>query len=197
MRRKGSKVGYLWTVDPSGTCAKAVCSRLLKCNVEWGVRETVWLWLPCTNAENQILRFSNSWNHWKFSQNFIYRTIKRYKELWGVEDRAWSGRLESVRAEAAIKTVRERIGRNPLRKQKITSRELNISTRSGCGGTFRPLSAPRIGPRGVQTSTPGTINCGLFWRTWLAKSVTATWTAWRDPSWKQRHRSPWRRRVPR
>ena len=37
--------------------------------------------------------------------------------------------------------------------------------RSGCGGTFRPLSAPRIGPRGVQTSTTGTINCGLFWRT--------------------------------
>jgi hypothetical protein len=27
--------------------------------------------------------------------------------------------------------------------------------RSGCGGTFRPLSAPRFGPRGVQTSTPG------------------------------------------
>jgi len=48
--------------------------------------------------------------------------------------------------------------------------------RSGCGGTFRPLSAPSIGPRGVQTSTLGTINCGLFWRTWLAKSVTTTWT---------------------
>jgi len=47
--------------------------------------------------------------------------------------------------------------------------------RSGCGGTFRPLSAPRIGPRGVQTSTPGTINCGLFWRTWPAKSGTTTW----------------------
>jgi len=46
--------------------------------------------------------------------------------------------------------------------------------RSGCGGMFRPLSAPRIDPRGVQTSTPGIINCGLFWRTWLAKSVTTT-----------------------
>jgi len=33
--------------------------------------------------------------------------------------------------------------------------------RSGCGGTFWP----RIGPQRVQTSTPGTINCGLFWRT--------------------------------
>ena len=27
--------------------------------------------------------------------------------------------------------------------------------RSGCGGTFRPLSVLRIGPRGVQTSTLG------------------------------------------
>jgi hypothetical protein len=34
--------------------------------------------------------------------------------------------------------------------------------RSGCGGTFRTLSAPRIGPRGIQASTPGTVNCGLF-----------------------------------
>ena len=48
--------------------------------------------------------------------------------------------------------------------------------RSCCGGMFRPLSAARIGPRGVQTSTPGTENCGLFWRTWLVKSVTTTWT---------------------
>jgi hypothetical protein len=45
-----------------------------------------------------------------------------------------------------------------------------------CGGTFQHISALRIGPREVQTSTPWTINCGLFWRTWLAKSITTTWT---------------------
>jgi len=39
--------------------------------------------------------------------------------------------------------------------------------RSGGGGMFRPLSAPRIGPREVQISPPGAINYGLFWRTWL------------------------------
>jgi hypothetical protein len=38
----------------------------------------------------------------------LYGTIKRYKELWGVEDRAWSGSLRSVRAEATIKTLQER-----------------------------------------------------------------------------------------
>jgi len=68
--------------------------------------------------------------------------------------------------------------------------------RSDCRGTFQHLSAPRIGPWEVQTSTPWTINCGLFWRTWLAESVTTTWTVYRDPSWKQRQRSPWRRCMP-
>jgi hypothetical protein len=37
--------------------------------------------------------------------------------------------------------------------------------------------APRFGPRGVQTSTLWTINCGLFWRTWLAENITTTWIA--------------------
>jgi hypothetical protein len=45
---------------------------------------------------------------------FIYPVIKHYKELWRVEYRVHSERLKSVRAEAAIKTVRERIRRNPL-----------------------------------------------------------------------------------
>jgi len=40
---------------------------------------------------------------------FIYPAIKYYKELWRVEDRAWSGRMKSVRAEAAIKTVGSRL----------------------------------------------------------------------------------------
>jgi len=48
--------------------------------------------------------------------------------------------------------------------------------RSCYAGTFRLLSAPRIGPQGVQISTPGTINRGLFWRTWLANKITTTWT---------------------
>ena len=275
---------------------------------------------------------------------FIYLAIKHYKELWIVEDRARSGRLKSVRTEATIKTVRRQISRNPLWKEKIMSRKLNILTqssrassetihtwqrtspqrdtsllllwrrsegqeqsvsssgtsrtgmktsssrtrkfspsrisiitsttrfmfkpplrcvlrvqrcyhpsyvmvwwrlfifarkvwkpvpecvkrmcykemwnlltqlysmvrnasssrtellstrprqlRSGYGGTFLHLSAPRIGPRGVQTSTPWTINCGLFWRTWLAESVTTTWRVWRDSSWKQLQTSTWRR----
>jgi hypothetical protein len=59
----------------------------------------------------------------------IYPAIKHYKELWKVENRTRSGRLKSVRAEAAIKTVGGRIRRNPLWKQ-IMSRKLNIWTQS-------------------------------------------------------------------
>jgi hypothetical protein len=47
--------------------------------------------------------------------------IKHYKELLRVEDKAHSGRLKSVRAEAAIKTVLERILQNPLWKLKVIS----------------------------------------------------------------------------
>jgi hypothetical protein len=33
----------------------------------------------------------------KISRNFIYQAIKLYKELWGVEDRARSGRLKKCK----------------------------------------------------------------------------------------------------
>jgi hypothetical protein len=58
----------------------------------------------------------------------IYLEIKHYKELWRVEDRARSERLNSVRAEVTMKTVQDRIRRNPLWKQKIISRKLTILT---------------------------------------------------------------------
>ena len=240
---------------------------------------------------------------------FIYQASRHYKELWRVENRAWSGHPRSVRTETALKTVWEWL---PLRKQKIMSRELNISARlmshlirddlhmtaywqlkghlliralkeirhtktqwllqwhtengyenilftdkkiftieeqynhptswfggggvpsggdtssffcekgvktgavpkcikrmcykelwnlltrpssmvrqgsssrtqllptrprwlrSGCRGTLQSSTVPRIGPQGVHTPGPWTINCGLFWTTWLAKSVTTT-----------------------
>jgi hypothetical protein len=51
----------------------------------------------------------------------------------------------------------------------------------------------RIGPRGVQGSTPWAVICGLICRTWLAKSITTTGRAWRNPSCRQQQRFPlWR-----
>ena len=57
--------------------------------------------------------------------NFICQAIKHYKELWCVEDRAWSGRPRYVRTKAAMKTVQEWIRQNPLWKQNSLSQELN------------------------------------------------------------------------
>jgi len=50
----------------------------------------------------------------KISGMFLYLTIKHYKEIRRVENMARSEGLKSMRAEAAIKTVRELIRRNPL-----------------------------------------------------------------------------------
>jgi hypothetical protein len=97
-------------------------------NVEWGVKENhvSVIALPnCGKSHSQIFGLLKPL---KISRMFIYPAIKHYKELWGVEDRTRPGCLKIVRAEAAIKTVRERIRRNPLWKQKIVSRELNISS---------------------------------------------------------------------
>jgi hypothetical protein len=82
---------------------------------------------------------------------------KHYKELWGVEGRARSGCLKSVRAEASIKTVWERIRRNPLSKQEIMSRELNISTQSS------RASSGTIYAR-EHTSTQRDTSLLLLWR---------------------------------
>jgi len=83
----------------------------------------------------------------------IYPAIKHYEELWRVEDRARSESMKSVRAEAAIKTVRERIRRNPLWKQKIVSRKLNISTQSSraSSGTIYTMRAPLLSKRHFLT----------------------------------------------
>jgi hypothetical protein len=67
----------------------------------------------CGKSHSQIFKLLKPL---KISRMFICPAIKHYKELWRVEYRAWSGRLKSVRAEAAIKTVRERIRRNPFWK---------------------------------------------------------------------------------
>ena len=90
----------------------------------------MWLWLPFPIAEKSHSEIFKLLKPLKILWMFIYPAIKQYKELWRVEDRTRSGCLKSVRAEAAIKMVREQICWNPLWKQKIMSRKLNISTQS-------------------------------------------------------------------
>jgi hypothetical protein len=87
--------------------------------MEWGFKENrvpVIALHKCGKSDSQIFKLLQPLKSWR---NFVYRATKRYKEFWGVEDRGRSGRLKSARAEAAIKTIRERIRRNPLWKQNI------------------------------------------------------------------------------
>ena len=71
---------------------------------------------------------------WKLVPECMNR--KCYKELWNLLPRL---------------SLMVRNG-SSSRTHPLTTRPRHL--RSGCGGTFRPLSTPRIGPRGVQTSTP-------------------------------------------
>lgn len=64
------------------------------------------------------------------SLRFVYRTIKRFIHLSSVDDKARSGRPRSVRTPDVIKKVRERIRRNPVRKQKIMAQQLQMSRMS-------------------------------------------------------------------
>ncbi|XP_055918417.1 uncharacterized protein LOC129950507 [Eupeodes corollae] len=81
----------------------------------------------CGKNSNQIFELLKPLG---LSRMFVYRTIKRFDELSRVEDRPRSGRPRVARTSAKVKAVRERVRRNPLRKQKIMSRELDISARS-------------------------------------------------------------------
>lgn len=66
----------------------------------------------------------------KVGERFVYRTIQRYTTTGDVVDRSRPGRPRSVRVKKTIEAVRSRINRNALRKQKLISREMKISTRT-------------------------------------------------------------------
>ena len=98
--------------------------------MEWGFKENrvaVNALHECGKSDSQIFK---PLKPLRILWNFIYRAIKSCKELWSVADRARSGRMKSVRAESANKTVQDWIHQNPLWKQKIMSWELHISTQS-------------------------------------------------------------------
>ena len=77
-----------------------------------------------------------------------------YKELWNLL--TWPSSM-------VINGFSSRTQLLPTRPRRL---------RSGYGVTFWPSSAPRTGSRGVQTSNPWNVNCGLFWKTLLGEGVT-------------------------
>mgnify|MGYP002716655119 CR=1 FL=1 len=64
------------------------------------------------------------------SERFVFRTIARFKQTGETVDRVRSGRPRCVRTKEVVNAVRARIRRNPLHKQTILSRDMNISPRT-------------------------------------------------------------------
>ncbi|CAH1968545.1 unnamed protein product [Acanthoscelides obtectus] len=98
--------------------------------MEWGKAENriaVIALHKCNHSASQIFELLRGL---QISRKFVSRTIQRYNETSSVDDRPRSGRPRQVRTPAAIKAVKARIQRNPLRKQKILSREMKIPVRT-------------------------------------------------------------------
>jgi hypothetical protein len=77
--------------------------------MEWGVKENHVAVIALHNSGTSCSQIFELLKPLKISRLFINQAIKCYEELWRVEDRTQSGRLKSLRAQAAIKTMRERI----------------------------------------------------------------------------------------
>ena len=86
MTQKGSKPGYFWTIDPSGTCAKAIFSHLWQCYYAVGFQGNL-CGCECPSQKRKI-KFSYIWTIENIENfvKFVYRAIKCYKHFWDVED---------------------------------------------------------------------------------------------------------------
>lgn len=64
------------------------------------------------------------------NRKFVYRTINRYLETGGTEDKARSGRPRSVRTPRLKKIIRDRIRRNPAQSARKLARNLKMNRES-------------------------------------------------------------------
>lgn len=98
--------------------------------MEWGPKENRIAIIALYKCNKTPVDIFNLLKLLGITQKFVYRTIKRFTEMSSIDDRPRSGRPRNSRTPAAIKAVAERIRRNPLRKQKIMSREMKIPPRT-------------------------------------------------------------------
>jgi hypothetical protein len=75
-------------------------------NLEWGVKENQTGLTALRNCGKSYSKIFELLEPLNILRLFIFRGIKGYEELWRVEDRDQSGGLRSLRAQAAVKTVR-------------------------------------------------------------------------------------------
>ena len=65
-----------------------------------------------------------------FFSCLVYRTVKLFLDMRAVSDRNKSGQPRVVQMSQVIKAVKSRINQNPVQKQKIKAREMDIALRT-------------------------------------------------------------------
>ena len=106
--------------------------------MEWGDKENRIAVIALHKVGMELNAIFKTLHTLGISQMFVYRAINRYNETSSVCDRKRSNQIKSfrssrprsVRTKKVVKAVRERIRRNPVRKQKILSREMKIAPRT-------------------------------------------------------------------
>lgn len=94
--------------------------------MEWGQKEdrvAVIALHKCGHSASTIFKLLQKLG---ISRSFVFRTIKRWKDVQSVDDSKRSGRPRSVCTPAAIQRVRSRINRNPVRKQKVMALQMSL-----------------------------------------------------------------------
>lgn len=98
--------------------------------MEWGIKENRVAVIALYKCKKSAKEIFNLLKPLKITRKFVYRCINRFNEVCSVDDKPRSGRPRVVRTKRAINAVKERIRRNPLRKQKIMAREMHIPPRT-------------------------------------------------------------------
>lgn len=98
--------------------------------MEWGVKENRIAVIALHKVGMEPSVIFQTLQKLGISRMFVYRTINRYNNTSSVEDQKRSGRPRAVRTTKAVNAVKARIRRNPIRKQKILSREMKIPART-------------------------------------------------------------------
>ena len=75
-------------------------------------------------TRSDILRMGK---HLNLNAMFIKRTLDRYEDTKGINDRSRSGRPRSQRTPKLVKAVREKIRRNPKRSMRKLAKEYQTS----------------------------------------------------------------------
>lgn len=98
--------------------------------MEWGDYENRVAVLALHKVGKSASEIFTTLKKLKISRMFVYRTINRFIETGTVEDRRRQGRPRNIRDKQMVQSVAARIRRNPVRKQSVMARELNISKMS-------------------------------------------------------------------